>query len=424
MNYKKQLMPNGLRVLTAPRADTGAVTVLAMTNVGSRYETARNNGVSHFLEHMMFKGTEKRPTSRDVTKELDSVGAEFNAFTGKDYTGYYVKLGAEHIDRALDIIADMLWHSKFLLDEINRERTVVMEEINMYMDNPVMLIEDIFEERVFGPKHPLGRHISGPKAVIKKLSREDIVHYFERHYFPTNMVLTVAGKFNEASTLKAVEKLFGTTARGKKPATPVSFKQYQAKPQVTLVTRKTEQVQLGMGYPALPYLHKDLPALGLLAIILGGNMSSRLFVRVREKEGLAYSVHASRSSYTDTGAFYIQAGVDRQRTQHAVTVILEELARVKRDGVTTEELAHAKDYIRGKLTISLEDSEEIASYIARQELLTGIIKTPQQYLAEFRRVKRSDIQRVARAIFKPSKLNLAVIGPFKNAKEFQQLLER
>lgn len=424
MNYTKHILPNGLRLLLAPLHETDAVTVLSMTKVGSRYETSRNNGVSHFLEHMVFKGTEKRPTAQDVAKELDGVGASFNAFTSKDYTGYYIKLSREHLPLALDIIADMLWHSKFLQEEIDKERKVIMEEINMYFDNPVMLLDDLFEQRMFGKRHPLGRFISGPKSVIAKLQRDDIVTYFRRHYFPSNMVMSVAGNFAETKTLAMITKLFGIVEHRRAPTVFRRFLPYQHQPQVDMLFRKTEQVQLGFGFPALSYRHKDLPALGLLSIILGGNMSSRLFTRIREREGLAYAIHATRSSYQDTGVFSIQAGLDKTRLMPALDHILDELRLVQRHGVTREELSRAKEFIKGKLILELEDSEQIASFLTRQELLTGVIQTPKERFAELQKVTRADIQRVARAVFRPSRANLALIGPFRDPQPFLKVLGR
>lgn len=412
--YTTKKLSNGLRVIFAPLHDTDAVTVLAMTKVGSRYETARNNGVSHFLEHMMFKGTEKRPTARDVSKELDGVGASFNAFTSKDYTGYYIKLGGDHLALAMDIVADMLWHSKFLTEEIDRERHVITEEINMYEDNPIMHVEEKFEESLFGATHPLGRLISGPKSNIARMARKDIVGYFQSHYFPANMVLCVAGKFPAASTLREIQSLFG--GRGVRRRAPgfTPFHVTQRQPRLALLTRDTEQVQVALGFPALPYLHKDVPALTLLAVILGGNMSSRLFTRVREQEGLAYSIHASRSSFTDTGAFVVQAGLDKTRLLPALKLIVQELRSAADHGVTDDELAHAKEFIRGKLTIELEDSESLANFLASQQLLTGTIKTPEQKFAELACVRKPDLQRVARTVFCPERLTTAIIGPVRS----------
>ncbi len=422
--FTRHKLSNGLHVLFAPLRETKAITVLMMTKVGSRYETAANNGVSHFLEHMMFKGTEKRPTARDVSKELDGVGADFNAFTGKDYTGYYIKLAHEHIDLALDIIADMLWHSKFSPEEIDKERKVIMEEINMYYDNPIMLVEDLFEERMFGKQHPLGRLISGPKSVISTMRRSAILRYFHRHYFPSNMVLCVAGRFPEGRTLRVVKDLFGSVNHRRPPTVFRPFREYQTRPQVELLHRETEQVQLALGFPGLPYGHSDLAALGVLAVILGGNMSSRLFTRIREQEGLAYAIHASRNAYEDTGTFIVRAGLDKTRLLPAIEHIIRELRDVRKNGVTEQEVQQAKEFVRGKLVLDLEDSEEIANFYTKQALLIGTIQTPAQRLAQVERVQVTDVQRVAQALFVKKKLTLALIGPFRDASVFTRFLAK
>lgn len=424
LRYTKKVLSNGLRVLLTPLEQTQAVTVLMLTKVGSRYETQSINGVSHFLEHMMFKGTEKRPTARDVSKELDRVGADYNAFTSKDSTGYYVKLASEHGGLAIDIIADMLWNSKFADDEIAKERNVIIEEINMYHDNPMMLLEDVFEELVFGQNHPLGWHIAGPKPVIAGMQRAAIVDYFHRHYFPRNMVLSIAGKFDPTQTMRRVKDSFGRVTHARRPSPFRPFRTAQLEPRVTVHFRATEQVQLGLGFPALPYDHKDQPALSVLAVILGGNMSSRLFTRVREQEGLCYHISASRSPYQDTGTFFIRSGLDKGRIEPALTLILRVLRELLKDGVTEEEVAHGKEFLRGKLTLGLEDSEEIADFFAKQELLAKRVQSPTERLAAIKKVTAKDVMRVARSIFQPPKTNLALIGPFQDEKPFLAIIRR
>ncbi|MFH1171144.1 MAG: pitrilysin family protein [bacterium] len=420
----KKILPNGLRVLLTPLKQTQAVTVLMLTKVGSRYETSAINGVSHFLEHMMFKGTAKRPTARDVSKELDGVGADYNAFTSKDSTGYYVKLASEHLDLALDIISDMLWNSKFAEEEIAKERGVIVEEINMYYDNPMMLLEDLFEGLLFGKHHPLGRQISGPKAIVASMQRSAIVNYFRRHYFPRNTVLSIAGNFSPQRALARSQAFFGHGRRPQRPAVFQQFHPVQKTPRVLLHFRETEQVQLGLGFPALSYDHVDQPALTILAIILGGNMSSRLFTRVREREGLCYYIAASRNPYQETGTFLIRSGLDKKRIAPAIQIILEILDDVVRAGVTDEEVAAAKEFLVGKFTLGLEDSEEIADFFAKQELLMKRTLTPEQRIGAIRRVTTRDVRRVARAVLRRERLNLALIGPFRDSQLFTQMLAK
>ena len=276
--YSKTKLKNGLTLITAPLKQTKAVTVLVLLPVGSRYETKQINGVSHFVEHLMFKGTTKRPTSLDITKELDSVGAEFNAFTGKDHTGYYIKVAADRIELAFDILSDMLFNSVFDAKEIEKERGVIIEEINMYHDNPLMYLGALFEETVFGD-HPLGWLISGPKPVIKKINRRQILDYRRKFYRPANMILTVSGNFDRTRVKKMTEEYFGQS-RGNK--TKSGFKEAVVKNravQVKLLYKDTQQVQAGLGFPGLSLSDPKVFALYILAVVLGGNMSSRYSLR-------------------------------------------------------------------------------------------------------------------------------------------------
>ncbi|MDO8560055.1 MAG: pitrilysin family protein [bacterium] len=420
--YQKTKIPNGPLLLTAPRSGTAAITLLVLVPVGSRHETKDINGSSHFCEHLMFKGTKKRPTSLDLTKELDAVGAEYNAYTSKDHTGYYIKASADHLELAYDILSDMVRNSVFDAKEVDKERGVIVEEINMYEDNPLMHVENLFEEAVFGKDHPMGWNIAGPREVIKTVPRDRLYQYYQAHYHPQRMVIALAGKFSQAKVVALTKKHF--TAESKPPVagTYAAFKGVQDKPRVIVSHKATEQVQLCLGYPAYPYGHKDLPALTLLSVILGGNMSSRLFASVREKHGLAYFIRASTSPYQDTGAFVVQAGLDKARLEQAITLILEELKKVVAAGVTAKELSDAKDFLQGKVVLELEDSAHLAEWYGKQQLLTGKLKTPEQRLAELKKVKLADVQRVAVDVFDRKRVNLALIGPYEYEEPFLKLL--
>ncbi|MBI2135620.1 insulinase family protein, partial [Candidatus Woesearchaeota archaeon] len=278
----------------------------------SRYETKVNNGISHFLEHLMFKGTTRRPTTLDISKALDSVGAEYNAYTAKDHTLYYIKLANQHTELALDLLSDMLFHSVFDPKEIERERGVIVEEINMYQDNPLMHLDTVLEMGVFGEHHPLGYDIAGPKPNITHLPRQAFFRFMQQHYRPSTMQLVIAGNVPH-NTLALARRYFGNYTQPHRRLRPKPFSQSQRQSTIVYRHKDTQQTQLGLGLVAYPYHHPWLPAAQVLAIILGGNMSSRLFIRVRERQGLCYSIHAEASSYTDTGIFSIQAGVDNQR---------------------------------------------------------------------------------------------------------------
>ena len=421
--FKKLTFQNKTRLLLIPYHDTEAITILFLYGVGSRYERPEINGVSHFIEHLMFKGTNKRPTTLDISRDLDRVGAEFNAMTSKDYTGYYIKISQAHKDLAVDILSDMLLHSKFDAREINRERGVIVEEINMYHDNPIMCIESLFEEAVFAG-NPLGADVAGPAAVIKKISRKQILAYRDNFYRPDNLVIAVAGKIDDA--LRAdLEKKF--IAKATVPSAPLPrFVEYatdQVVPRIKLQFKETKQVQLAFGFPAFGYHDKRAYALHLLSIILGGNMSSRLFVSVREKRGLCYFIRCSPNFYQDTGNLMIQSGLDKSRLDEALAVIQAELVKVKKQGVTAKELRDAKEFLRGKIVLALEDSSNLAEFFAKQELLLGKILTPTQKMKKYAAVTLGDIQAVAREVFQPNRANIAIIGPFKEEKYFRKRMD-
>ena len=394
---------------------------MVLLPVGSRYETPEINGVSHFIEHLLFKGTKNRPTSLDISKELDSVGAEYNAFTAKDHTGYYVKITADKMELAFDVLADMIFNSLFDPKEIDKERGVIIEEINMYQDNPLIYLGAMFEQTIYGDK-PLGRLISGPKKVIQKVSRGQILQYKEKFYQPANMVLVVAGGFNGPKARKLAQAYFGNRAEKKPRVNFAKLKISQTKPKVNLLFKDTQQVQIGLGFPAYSLTDERIYALYLLAVILGGNMSSRLFTVVREQHGLAYYIKTDVSAYQDTGSIVVQAGLDKQRLTQAIGLILAELNKVRAAGVSYKELKSAKEFLKGKLVLELEDSEEVADWYGKQLLLLDKIYTPQERLKKIFKVSQADIKKVAAEIFRQQRINFALIGPFKDKNKFREIL--
>ena len=420
--YKIKKLKNGLQLILSPLKQTQAVTVLVLLPVGSRYETKNINGVSHFIEHLLFKGTKKRPTSLEISKALDSVGAEYNAFTAKDHTGYYIKTAAKKIELAFDVLSDMIFNSVFDPVEINKERGVIIEEINMYEDNPLMYLGDVLEGAVFASS-TLGWNIAGPCQVIKDISRQNILAYKDKFYQPQNMILAVAGNFNYSQVIKLAAKYFNHQNQPLKPVKFKKFKTNQTKPRLKLIYKKTEQVQLGLGFPAYSLADPKIFVLSLLAVILGGNMSSRLFTVVREKHGLAYFIKAAIDAYQDTGSLIIQAGLDKARLNQAISLILSELKRVREFGVFAAELKSAKDFLQGKLILDMEDSENIADWFGKQQLLSGKIYTPEQKLKKVMAVSAGQIKKVAAEIIQQRHLNLALIGPFKDQKVFAKLLK-
>ncbi|MEK7606781.1 MAG: pitrilysin family protein [Patescibacteria group bacterium] len=418
-SHQKFTLKNGLRVIFAPMPATQAATVLTLFSVGSRNETHALNGAAHYIEHMMFKGTEKRPTTLDISRELDRVGAEYNAYTGKDRTGYWITTAQRHLELALDVTFDMLLHSKFDHEEVERERKVIMEEMKMYEENPLMHIEDLFERAMFAG-HELGWNIAGTKETMAGIGRKELVAFKQRFYYPRNTVVIVAGSFNEAQTRQSIEEHMAGFRSG--PKTPERLHPFHFKKasKVALHRQQVDQVQLALGFPSYGYGHKSLPALHLLNVVLGGNMSSRLFISVRERRALAYSVRSSADQYAETGSFKVRAGLDASRVEEAVHVILDELEAIKQ-GVSAKELADAKEYTRGKLGLALEDSAELATWYGDQELFLRKMKTPDEQLKKIDAVTLAQVKTVAQDLIKRDKLRCAIIGPWSDKTKFTKL---
>ncbi len=422
MRHHIHTLKNGLRVVLVPMPETATATVIVMTGTGSRYENAHENGLAHFLEHMFFKGTKKRPTARAISEELDTIGSVYNAFTAKDRTAYYAKVSSKYIDIALDVISDIFLNSTLPGKEITKERGAVTQEIDMYEDMPMRTIDNVFDALIFGNEHPLGRTILGPKENIRIFSRKDFAAYLKRNYTPANTVVCVAGSFSTPKVLAKVKREFGRIKKGTAPMhTP--FVSIQDGPRVAIKEKKTDQTQLMLGVPAYPYLHKDEFALSVLSTILGGGMSSRLFTEVREKRGLAYSVQAWTSKYPDTGYFVVQAGVEHSKLEKTVSTILTEFKKLKRERVSATELKKAKAYIKGTKTLSMETSDEVAGNAVSTLISLGKIRTLEESLTGIDKVTAADVQRVASDILKSEKLNLAIIGPHLHKEQFLKLLQ-
>ncbi|MBI4836752.1 MAG: insulinase family protein [Candidatus Abawacabacteria bacterium] len=409
--YQCTNLPNGLRIISGHLPQTEVATVLVLVGTGSRFETRDINGVSHFLEHLFFKGAKKYPDTRAVSEAVDGVGGEFNAFTGKDYTGYYVRAAKEHVGLACDVISDMLLHATFKEEEIERERGVILEEINMYEDDPRSKVAESFEEQLFGDQ-PLGWNIAGPKDVIKRVSREEIMNYRSRTYVPQNIVVVVTGSIEHAQVVTLVQRYFSFTNDGPVPQ-PEAFKSHKANRKL-IIHRKTEQAHFWLGTQAYDRYHKDRFALRVLRTILGGGMSSRLFLSVRERQGLCYYIAASSDDYADTGNFAAFAGVDLLRVNQALRAVEKEFALISEEKVNEAELHKAKSYIKGKMVMGLEDSENVANMLAHQQLFYNRFFTLDEQKTLIDSVTAEDIQRVSQDLLKPENLSLALIGPFED----------
>lgn len=421
MQYKRTILPNGLRVLVIPMPSFESATVMVMVGAGSRYENKKNSGISHFLEHMAFKGTKTRPSAMDIAGIIDGIGGEFNAFTSKETTGYYIKAQTTHVETSLNILADMLTNSLLDPKEIEKEKGVIVEEINMYEDTPMRNLGDVYEGLLYGDT-PMGWDTAGTKEVVQSVNRQDFVDYMQSLYSPHNMTVIVAGGVN-GNTEELVSKYFGPMSRFDTITAP-KVQDTQDKPAVFIKHKKTEQVHIALGVRTVGLDHPDEDALEVLAGILGGGMSSRLFNEVREKRGLAYYVRTSSDNYTDCGTLVTTAGVDKNRTADAIKVILEELRKIKKPGaISREELIKAKEYIKGHFVLDLEDSRSVADYYAHQELLQEKLTNPEETLRKIDAVTIEDVERVANKYLVSSTLNLAIIGNFEDKKQFEDLLE-
>jgi len=419
--YKKTALPNGLRIITVPMPDTKTVTVLILVATGSKYETKKINGISHFLEHMTFKGTEKRGAPLAIVEPLDRIGSQYNAFTGQEYTGYYAKANGRHLDLLLDIVSDITLNPKFKQEEINKERGVIIEEINMYEDSPARKIGDIWTDLLYGDQ-PAGWDTAGKKEIIAKLMRGDFVQYHSDHYVAPKTVVVVSGNIEHNNIAHKIKKLFKSIsdAKGKDK---IPTKEFQKKPGIKVFYKKTDQTHIALGVRSYNIFDKRRYAADVLATILGGGMSSRLFQLLRDKMGAAYYVRTFSDESTDTGNLATWAGIDNRRTEEIIMAILEEYKKIKNIRVSIAELTKAKEHLEGSLILGIETSDELASFYGFQEILKREILKPEEVIKKIRAVTADDVLAVAQNIFKLEKLNLAIIGPYKNKEQFASILK-
>lgn len=420
--FKRIVRADGSVLLLVPKKETQAITFEVLYKVGSRQESLSNNGVSHFVEHLMFKGTQKRPNTIDISKELDGIGADYNAFTGKEHTGYYITADASHLPLAMDMLSDMLRESKFDAKEMDRERGVIIEEINMYEDNPSFYIEEIFEDLLFQGS-TLGKPIAGPRSVIKSISRQSLYNYYKKNYFNGNAVIGVAGNFSEAKLQTLLNKYFPVGKKQARNKIKKVARFVQTQPQIKLVNRELEQVQLMLGFRSMPSTDKRFMALQVLGNILGGTMSSRLFLQIRERMGLCYFIRAEVGGYEDASSFAIHSGLNRDKIFEALGAIKAELDLIKNNGITADELQKAKDNIRGRMILRLESPTSYLNFLAAQELWNQKIKDQQNTLAELEKITVQQINTLAKEVIDWNKSNLAIIGPFESANKFLKILK-
>jgi len=421
--FRKTTLKNGLRIIIVPQKSTKAATCLVLVGTGSKYETKKVSGISHLLEHLLFKGTKKRPDKLDIAEPLDAVGGMYNAFTGEDYTGYYAKTDASHFNLSLDIISDIYLNSTLNPKEIKREKGVVIEEINMYHDNPMAHIQSLWTKLLYGDQ-PAGWDIAGTKESVLGITRKEIFNYMKNQYNSSNTIVCIAGGISDINqVINKIKKHFYNIKK-KETFKKTKVKENQKKPAFITENRNTDQTHFLLGVRGYNLFDKRRWALELLSLILGGMMSSRMFSEVREKLGLCYYIKTSTSVDPDTGFLVTAAGVDNLRIEKAITAVLKEYKKIAKTKISQKELKKVKDHFKGKMALSFESSDALASFYGIQELLEDKILTPDQICGIINQVTVSDISKVCQDIFKPEKLNLALIGPIKNKEKIWKLLRK
>ncbi len=417
--YQRTVLPNGLRILTSSMPHTHSVSVSLYVGAGSRYEREREAGVSHFVEHLLFKGTEKRPTAQEVAEAIDGVGGVLNGGTDREYTVYYIKVARPHMDLALDVLFELVRRPLMDPSEMEKERQVILEELAMVADSPPQLV-DLLLDSLLWPENPLGRDVAGTPETVNGIDRAMVMGYLAQQYVPSNVLVSVAGNIVHEEVVDAITAALGDWQGGKPAAWLPAVDSNGTRCAVHY--KATEQAHVSVAVPGLPLSHPDRHAISFLSVILGEGMSSRLFIELREKRGLVYDVHSYSAHFLDAGAFNVYTGVDPKNAVAALGLVLDELARIREDGPTTEELTKARELSKGRLMLRMEDTRNVSGWIGAQDLLMGNVRSIEDAVAEMDAVTLEDLQRVAREIIDPAKLHLAVVGPYRSDKKFAALL--
>ncbi|MFH1575519.1 MAG: pitrilysin family protein [Candidatus Nealsonbacteria bacterium] len=419
--FKKTTLKNGLRIITVPQKSTQAVTVLVLVGAGSKYETKETSGISHFLEHMFFKGTKKKPDKITIAETLDKVGGIYNAFTGEECTGYFAKVASIHFGLALDWVSDIYLNSLLPEQELAKEKGVITEEINMVYDNPMAYVSILWSKLLYGDQ-PAGWDIAGTKESVGNMNRDKLVNYMASHYVAENTVVCVAGNIKETLAINEVKKSFAGM-KNTKPGEKENVRERQTRPEALLHFKETDQTHICLGVRGYNVFHPQRYVQDILSVILGGMMSSRLFMEVREKLGLAYYVKTDTEANSDTGFLVTRAGVDNKNVEKAISTILKEYRKISREKIADGELRKAKDYIKGKMALVLEGSDDLASFYGAQTLLEKKILTPNEIYVKIDKISSRDIMKLAQDIFQEKNLNLALVGPFKDKSIFEKILK-
>ncbi len=417
MNYNFFKLKNGLRVVLVDTKTFPTLTAMLLVGAGSRFETKNNNGIAHFFEHMAFKGSKKYPNAMSLSSLVEGIGGIFNAFTSKDHTGYWIKGQAAHFETIVDVLADMIQHPLLKEDEIEREKGVIIEEINMYEDQPQYKVWELFEELIY-PSHPLGYPIAGKKEIVSQFNRQTFLDYINRLYYPENLILVVAGGLGQAKNyLKIIEEKFGCWQKTGENQF-LKFKEDQKKPRKLIFKKKTEQAHLVLGYPGLNYTDSERLTQSVLMTILGGGMSSRLFYELRERRGLCYYVSSGTEPFVDTGYVYTRAGLtlNAGKIQEAIKIIIDEHQKLAEKQVDEKELSKAKEMVKGHLILALEDSHNLASFFGKKLMFENKLIAPDEVLKKIDKITSMQIKSLAKKLFVDEKINLAVIGEIDEEK--------
>lgn len=417
--YRRTVLPNGLRILTSSMPHTHSVSLSLYVGAGSRYERDEEAGVSHIVEHMLFKGTKKRPTAKEIAEAIDGVGGVLNAATDREYTVYFTKVARPHLALGLDVLFELVRRPLIDPSELEKERQVIIEELAMVADSPPQ-IADLLLDSIVWPDNPLGRDIAGTPESVSKITREMVMEYFHHQYVPNNVVLAVAGNIEHEDVVAAVEAGLGDWQHAQTaswvPASSVNGSRCAVR------YKSTEQAHLTMAVPGLPLNHPDRHAISFLCAIMGDGMSSRLFMELREKRGLVYDVHSYVSQLLDVGTFNVYTGVDPQNAVEALKVVISELERLRDEGPSTGELTKARELSKGRLMLRMEDTRNVSGWIGGQELLLGTVRSVEDAVREMEAVTLEDLQRVSQELIDPRKMFLAVVGPYRSDKRFATLL--
>ncbi len=419
--YEKTVLPSGLRIVTHNMKERESVALGFWIGAGGRYEQDRIKGAAHFLEHIAFKGSQKY-SCEEIKELIEGVGGALNAFTSEEQTCFYAKIPCKHLEQTFDILADIVFYPKILAEDVAKEGAVIVEEIKMYRDQPQSYVLELLDELIW-PGHPLGKNLAGTPETVSSMTEKELRAFHGAHYIPRNIVIAASGALKHEGIVKLAKKSL-SKIEPKEASKYIPANNSQSEPRARFYSKETEQIHLALGMLGLDEHHKDRYVLSLLNTILGGNMSSRLFNELREKRGLAYSISSYAKTLHDTGIFCVRAGVETKKIVEVVELTLREFKKIKEEGVTFSEFTRAKDYLLGQLLLGLEDTLDHMLWIGESVISKNKVRTRQSVIKEFEKIKKDDVQRVAREILRENRFNLSIVGPVKEEQEkrLKQLL--